>query len=573
MHGRLKIKTTAEQAAEKQKEREQKRKLYLGGITQAFAKRTSNIHDEEGLKITAQLLTANPDAATLWNFRREILLAMKEELDEEKWSTKLLGEMGVVESCLGKNHKSYGAWHHRAWVMNTHPAPPWKDELKLCNKYLKMDERNFHCWDYRRFVVMGSKQGPEEELQFTRQLIEHNMSNYSAWHYRSKLLPLVHPPPPSTPHPISEAALIKELQTVVEAVFTDPSDQSPWFFLRWLVNRQEPSPRLVQVGYIEHPGAGDRSAGQVIVVFSGAVGTVELPGVAVDRLRAEGLVWTSPGGHRYSNVWYTELYLPNDSEHHTLTIKCDSAPERTLAVGCGVRRAVEWVGGVEAGSEELTDTARSTLEEVRENCSTLDELDPDNKWVLITLVDVLWALDPRSHQRRIHHHLSQLQHLDPLRATYYGDTKSKLAMETSLEHHRIEASAEGQGGEAGRSFSMLGRSLTRVTSAHLLANAERVNLANNELRSVAPLSSLIACQELVLDGNKISDLTPLTTLSSLTKLSLAGNKIKSVSQVTALTQLKNLESLNLKGNPVCEDEEATKEIMEALGNLKELVLR
>lgn len=70
------------------------------------------------------------------------------ELDEEKWSSKLLGEMGVVEGCLAKNHKSYGAWHHRAWVMNTLPAPPWKDELKLCNKYLKMDERNCELFGF-----------------------------------------------------------------------------------------------------------------------------------------------------------------------------------------------------------------------------------------------------------------------------------------------------------------------------------------------------------------------------------------------------------------------------------------
>lgn len=151
--------------------------------------------------------------------------------------------------------------------------------------------------------------------------------------------------------------------------------------------------------------------------------------------------------------------------------------------------------------------------------------------------------------------------------------ESKLAIETSLEHHRIEASAEGQEGEAGRSFSMPGRSLTRITSAHLLATAERVNLANNELASIAPLSSLIACHELVLDGNKISNLTPLTTLTSLTKLSLASNKIESVSQVTALSQLENLESLNLKGNPVCEDEAATQEIQQSLCSLKELILR
>ncbi|XP_068245709.1 geranylgeranyl transferase type-2 subunit alpha [Palaemon carinicauda] len=554
MHGRLKIKTTAEQAAEKQKERDEKKKLYLGGLTKAFEKRATKSYDEEGLKLTAQLLTSNPDAATLWNFRRETLLNMKCDDDDEAWTKLLTGELSMVESCLMKNPKSYGAWHHRCWIMKKFPSPPWNSELELCNRYLKLDERNFHCWDYRRFITTGSNQQPEDELKISKQLIERNLSNYSAWHYRSKLLPVVYPPSASTPHPIPVDILIKELKTVVEAVFTDPSDQSPWFFLRWLINRQEKNPRLMQIGYDSNDN------GCVICVFSQPLSLKETPVLTVNGEERPKNDWFAPNEETFSHVWVTKVDLLS-SEAISITVTRSESEKTSITVPAGSEHYVEWVTELGVCGEELSDLTRSTLEEVKENCVTLDELDPDNKWVLLTLVDILWALDARNYQDKIKGYLSQLEALDSLRANYYNDMRSKLVMETSLTKHRMMA-------DNNSAFILKGSSLPRIPFSHLLACSVIVDLSHNDITSLNPLKNLVVCKELVLDNNKISDLSPLGTITSLRKLSLVNNKLTSVDQFRYLKNLCKLEVLDVSSNPICADANTESNIKELLPFVK-----
>ncbi len=69
-----------------------------------------------------------------------------------------------------------------------------------------------HCWDYRRYVISKAGISPQEEFEFTFKKIADNFSNYSAWHYRSKLLPKLHPLPNAVGG-VAEEALLKGMQS------------------------------------------------------------------------------------------------------------------------------------------------------------------------------------------------------------------------------------------------------------------------------------------------------------------------------------------------------------------------
>lgn len=106
----------------------------------------------------------------------------------------------------------------------------WKNELNLCNMFLNADERNFHCWRHRFFVVKNGNLSKTDELEFTYEKICSNFSNYSSWHYRSKLIEELYY------HDKIDSEIFKnELNLIENAIFTDPNDQSAWIYEKWLL--------------------------------------------------------------------------------------------------------------------------------------------------------------------------------------------------------------------------------------------------------------------------------------------------------------------------------------------------
>lgn len=74
-------------------------------------------------------------------------------------------------------------------------------------------------------------------------LIQKNFSNYSAWHYRAKLMPKLEDSNgafANNSYLIPLATIKSDLAMLKHAFFTDPKDQSPWNYHEWLIQQMTP---------------------------------------------------------------------------------------------------------------------------------------------------------------------------------------------------------------------------------------------------------------------------------------------------------------------------------------------
>ncbi|KAG5541894.1 hypothetical protein RHGRI_021656 [Rhododendron griersonianum] len=199
------------------------------------------IYTKEALEVCAKLVESNPEYIPAWNYRKlaveRIVSQLESDSESDPDAIKAIfrEELKVTERALAKNYKSYGAWYHRKWVLRKGHSSIDR-ELELLKLFLGQDTRNFHAWNYRRFVAQLKNRSDEEELQFTTDMINGNFSNYSAWHNRSVLLSHLLENKVEGYFP-KEKVLTEENDLVHQALFTDPHDQSGWFYHHWLLNQ------------------------------------------------------------------------------------------------------------------------------------------------------------------------------------------------------------------------------------------------------------------------------------------------------------------------------------------------
>ncbi|CAI7999217.1 Geranylgeranyl transferase type-2 subunit alpha, partial [Geodia barretti] len=426
-------------------------------------------------------------------------------------------EQSLTQQCLRVNPKSYCIWLHRQWVLDHSPRPDWTHEIGLCDLFLKYDERNFHCWDYRRFVTSKAAVPPSEEFSFTYDKIAANFSNYSAWHYRSKLLPLLHPSPDHS-EGVAETALLQEHELAQNAFFTDPSDQSAWLYHRWLLGKTERPTAVVCLLIRSLPQP------EAFVTFNQPIKGAETVGMVV----AESPVLLTEKSDWPKSLWRFPLsddVIPSNEGAFTVTVVFGESREVVSLCRCEGEEEEGrcWVGGRGPvfGSTHTAATS-SVLAAELDSCKELLEMEPDNKWCILTTLLLLQALDWLANSTQIGDMFRRLCEVDHYRQGYYQDMLSRFTIECLV----MGVFQDGLSPVSLSSLDLSGKGLSRLYHTDYMLTIRTLNISNNQLCSLNHIENLVSLETLVADNNQLQGLPPGTEkLQMLKVLSIRNNRI------------------------------------------------
>lgn len=417
----------------------------------------------------------------------------------------VLGESELVlsEVCLIKNPKSYSAWFQRQFILNQMFNPNLKRELQLCNEALMKDDRNFHCWDHRTYVSKLLNIPIEEELSFTLDKINANFSNFSSWYYRSCLI---------TDAIMNGAIKIddiwdKEYDLVENAIFTDPSDQSAWFYHRWLTltdfdklkmkmkrNLHTVDVKSVIVDYCES---------LLIIELSRPVkhfpGNIILNYIMVDGNNTR--IVMSGESNSLKSVWFKRL---------------EAGPKNKIVVSIPGKEAIEVSFSENVTFRKSCDQETVQLnkkiylsDEKKANLVELKAMEPRNKWVNLMATSCFESGDENQRER-----FKQLCEIDALRTNYYNDMVSKQTI------------AMNQGNWINTVHGKLAdMKLTSLLSTSQSLHLHSIDVSKNQLSKLpSKLNDLVALKVLIADDNLIDTIDRGLKMLSIELLSLKRNR-------------------------------------------------
>ncbi|AQK66082.1 Geranylgeranyl transferase type-2 subunit alpha 1 [Zea mays] len=567
-------------------------------------------YTKEAIGLSFKLLEINPEAYTAWNYRKLAFQHNVKELsDPEAIKSAVDDELRVVEVALRQNPKSYGAWYHRKWLLCQKLAPvDFKREFGLLDKLLKVDARNFHGWNYRRFLARFMGVSDEEELKYTMDKISDNFSNYSAWHNRSILLSnlLIQQ---SKGFESKQKIFSEEFELVTQALFTDPSDQSGWFYHLWLLaqtscpdnpqliaswpsNAAKLSSSLIKEKAEQHRQSSILSRTVPIVLyFNEPVKGLNQSSVNLksDLEFSKDIIWRplTMADSGYSNCWATDLQIINECsslQEYSVEVSIPCSNGIVSRSGSNYNCPVHFTFGIELISNDPVQGLDMFDKPVAWNCSESFQPHGNRDPIPFDLLKITSALiehDSNWHFERLSEEIDLFRELPDDNSKFGKLTLARLLLACSAIKSRGRSLIERKGYceealglftdlihldpshkqyyEDERSLVLMDKltcdmeTFMKHCSVQVQPNSAPLNhvqLCRLSLTCIGFAERLLWVQMLDLSHNSLRSVEGLEALQHLVFLNISNNQISGFTALESLTKIISLKVLDLSFNKI-----------------------
>lgn len=407
-------------------------------------------------------------------------------------------------------------------------------------------------------MVEKAKVSETKEFDFCTEKIQNNFSNYSSWHYRSKLLPILFPHPNKS-QPINEEKLKEELELVLTAAFTDPNDSSAWFYQRWLLGYSEPDLNIATFRL---------SKNFAIISFTKAI-NINSDNVEIRSTFCPSLIgskkWVSTNSSLsdYDTTWTLngDFQIADTADSDLKLILVIDGEQFELQM----QRIENELFGIKMPKfgYEFSIGVVDVLKTQLESCDQLLEFEPESKCklpiypfnisfemnliilfiisgTLLTSSLLMRAINRIENHEKTLGNLVKLQEVDSLRAGYYKDLASKWSIEYALEKWILES------GNFLKKLDLSGLSLTSIYYDQYMSIMNEVDLSGNKLcnRNLGKLNAFQCCTKLNLSRNELTDLKTFPALKSLNEININFNNLNSNFEDILHEKCKNLSVIN-----------------------------
>ncbi|AQK66083.1 Rab geranylgeranyl transferase like protein [Zea mays] len=576
----------------------------------AKAAKLRDLQAQEAIGLSFKLLEINPEAYTAWNYRKLAFQHNVKELsDPEAIKSAVDDELRVVEVALRQNPKSYGAWYHRKWLLCQKLAPvDFKREFGLLDKLLKVDARNFHGWNYRRFLARFMGVSDEEELKYTMDKISDNFSNYSAWHNRSILLSnlLIQQ---SKGFESKQKIFSEEFELVTQALFTDPSDQSGWFYHLWLLaqtscpdnpqliaswpsNAAKLSSSLIKEKAEQHRQSSILSRTVPIVLyFNEPVKGLNQSSVNLksDLEFSKDIIWRplTMADSGYSNCWATDLQIINECsslQEYSVEVSIPCSNGIVSRSGSNYNCPVHFTFGIELISNDPVQGLDMFDKPVAWNCSESFQPHGNRDPIPFDLLKITSALiehDSNWHFERLSEEIDLFRELPDDNSKFGKLTLARLLLACSAIKSRGRSLIERKGYceealglftdlihldpshkqyyEDERSLVLMDKltcdmeTFMKHCSVQVQPNSAPLNhvqLCRLSLTCIGFAERLLWVQMLDLSHNSLRSVEGLEALQHLVFLNISNNQISGFTALESLTKIISLKVLDLSFNKI-----------------------